>query len=87
MTGQTLDIKEEPSSREGIEVSTLSVEHHLESVFARTYNHKTKSIESFLTVKLDSVFSKSFNQLFPNIEFEAFVNVRTNSDQNKSWDN
>ena len=56
-------------------------------MFARIYNHKTKSIESFQIVKLDSVFSKSFNQLFPNIEFEAFVNVRTNSDQNKSWDN
>ena len=41
----------------------------------------------FSNSNVNSVLTKSFNQLFTNIGFEAFVNVRTNSNQNKAWGN
>ena len=45
-----------------------------------------ESTEYFQTVKLESVFNKSLDQVFTNNEIEAFLNVRIISNQIKLWD-
>ena len=61
----------------------IFLEQHLWSMFTRIYNSMAESTDFFQTVKLESVFNKSLDQVFTNNEIEAFLNVRTISNQIK----